>query len=270
MAKVTLPRLTSLTNQESAVQALNAWAEALEEFSDKVLSRNGQTPNTMSANLDMNSYKILNIPAPVDDTDLVRLGDIDDGVRGPKGDPGAAGGPLADGDYGDVVVSGTGTVFTLDSSIVTTVAKTLLDDTTTAAMRTTLGLGDSATLNVGTGASTVAAGNDSGFTRYTLVTQNTSFSLPLITRPTAYLHTSATPHTFTVDAFATTGYPSGSQYIIYNNPGAGNLTLDKSVGVSLLINGGTVSATGTISPGGAVTLINVGSDQWIAAGPGLA
>lgn len=52
---------------------------------------------------------------------------------------------LADGDYGDIVVSGTGTTMSFDSSVVTAAAKTLLDDTTTSAMRTTLGLGTAAT-----------------------------------------------------------------------------------------------------------------------------
>lgn len=43
----------------------------------------------------------------------------------------------------------------------TAAARTLLDDASTSAMRTTLGLGGSATLNVGTTAGTVAAGDDS-------------------------------------------------------------------------------------------------------------
>lgn len=46
------------------------------------------------------------------------------------------------------------------ATIITGFARTLLDDDTAAGMRATLGLGDVATLNIGTVAGTVAAGND--------------------------------------------------------------------------------------------------------------
>ena len=270
MAKITLPRLVSLTNQESAVEALNEWAEAIEGAIEITLSRNGLAPNTMSANLDMNSFKILNVPEPEDDNDLVRLVDVVDGIRGEQGETGAAGGPLADGDYGDVVVSSSGTVISLDTGVVTAAAKTVLDDATVADMRTTLGLAGAALLAVGTTAGTVAAGDDSRFVRYAISTQNGDYTLPVITGPTVVLHTSATPHAYTIDPVATTAYGSGTCFTIYNANSGGAITLTRGAGVSLFVNGGVVSANGTISAGGAVTLINYASDAWIAIGPGLA
>ena len=61
----------------------------------------------------------------------------------------------------------------------TTAGRNILDDTDNTAQRTTLGLGDSATKNVGTGASDVAAGNH-GHTGYGFptvsVTSSTSFT----------------------------------------------------------------------------------------------
>lgn len=46
---------------------------------------------------------------------------------------------VSDGDKGDIVVTGTGTIWSFDSAVVTTAAKTVLDDTTVAAMVDTLG-----------------------------------------------------------------------------------------------------------------------------------
>lgn len=67
------------------------------------------------------------------------------------GDLGGGGGGVSDGDKGDVVVTGSGTVWTVDTGVIgttklgvdiTSAGKALLDDANAAAQRTTLGLGN--------------------------------------------------------------------------------------------------------------------------------
>lgn len=79
MTKLVQNDLASLTNEQSALAALNSNYASLEAFSDTVLSRDGTIPNQMMADLDMNSKKILNIGDPLDMNHASIIG-LDDGV----------------------------------------------------------------------------------------------------------------------------------------------------------------------------------------------
>ncbi len=71
MAKLTL---TDIANTENAtlVTTFNANNSAIETALEKTLSRDGTAPNTMETNLDMNSNRILNLPAPLTDNEPLR------------------------------------------------------------------------------------------------------------------------------------------------------------------------------------------------------
>lgn len=267
MSKVTLSTLSSLTNQESAITLINENFAALAEAIDLTVFRNGASPNTLSANLDLNGFKIINSGAAVDETDLIRLADVPEGVRGPQGDPGVDGGPLSNGDYGDIVVSNGGLTFTIDSGVITTAARTVLDDTTIGAMRTTLGLGGAATKDVGTSSTQVAAGNDSRFAQWTSTTFSSSTNFD--NTYNYWLHNSASAHALTINPQATTAIDSMKPITVYNPPSNGAITITRGSGVGLYINGGTTSANATMAAGAIGTLHRYSGDNWVLVGPGI-
>lgn len=266
MTKITVSTLTSLEG-ESAISTLNTNFTNIVNGIENTLSRNGLAPNSMAANIDMNSFRILNMAAPVDDNDPVRLIDVVDGIQGEQGEQGAAGGPLSDGDYGDVVVTAGGTIISIDSGVLTSAGRALIDDASASAQRTTLGLGGAAVLAVGTTTGTVAAGDDSRFSRYTVTIKDATGNLAL--NENFLRHTSGSAHTFTIQPVATVAHPVGYQILIRNAVAGGAITLARGAGVALYINGSTSSANGTIAAGGVCTLIQDATDTWMAVGPGV-
>lgn len=61
MAKLTLTDLANLQNESTATSAINANNTAVEAALENTLSRDGTTPNTMEADLDLNDNDILNV-----------------------------------------------------------------------------------------------------------------------------------------------------------------------------------------------------------------
>lgn len=104
MAKVTLTDPESLANEDSFLTQLENNNTAIENAVENTLSRDGTAPNAMGSNLDMNSYRILNLPSPIYDYEPLRLADAEliaqgalqgppgpDGPQGPTGAPGPTG-----------------------------------------------------------------------------------------------------------------------------------------------------------------------------------
>lgn len=57
-----MPKLTlnTIGSRYGSIDALNDNFDAIETALENTLSRDGSTPNTMSANLDMNGYEVVN------------------------------------------------------------------------------------------------------------------------------------------------------------------------------------------------------------------
>ena len=80
--KITLSDLNNLQNENTAVGKINSNNALVEAALENTLSRDGTSPNNMEAALDMDSNRILNLPAPISDLEPVRLVDLldyDDG-----------------------------------------------------------------------------------------------------------------------------------------------------------------------------------------------
>lgn len=78
MSKVNILRLDSVTtNDTTATATINTNFQNIQAVIDTLLSRTGDTPNYMTAVLDMNSNRIINTAAPVGDLDVVNKAYLD-------------------------------------------------------------------------------------------------------------------------------------------------------------------------------------------------
>lgn len=75
--KYTPVLLSSLVNETSAVANINANFTALQTAIEKTLSRDGTSPNTMSADLDMNNCRIINLAVAGTESEFVNREYVD-------------------------------------------------------------------------------------------------------------------------------------------------------------------------------------------------
>ena len=74
MAKLTL---NDVNSGQGTTNAINANNDLIETALENTLSRDGTSPNAMSANLDMNNKRILNVGTPVSDSDAATKAYVD-------------------------------------------------------------------------------------------------------------------------------------------------------------------------------------------------
>src|SRR5688572_5333590 len=78
MPKVVLSDLENLQNEQSALSTLNANSAVIENAFENTLSRNGQVPNHMESDFDMNSNNIINLPFTLEDGNAISYGQVID------------------------------------------------------------------------------------------------------------------------------------------------------------------------------------------------
>lgn len=81
MAKIeTLTDFADLDNEPTAATNLTANNTKIEDAFDNTISRDGSTPNSMEADLDLNSNKVINLATPTSNTDAATKEYVDSGV----------------------------------------------------------------------------------------------------------------------------------------------------------------------------------------------
>src|SRR5258708_1515532 len=76
MSKITLNNVVSLIDATTAANTINANNATVQTAMDNTLSRDGTAPNKMGSNLDMNSFQVINLPAPATQNSPIRIKDL--------------------------------------------------------------------------------------------------------------------------------------------------------------------------------------------------
>lgn len=298
-SKVTTVDLENLNNPTSAVQQINANFQLLATAFDSVVFRDGTAPNYLTSDIDVNSFRLLNIRAPQSASEPARWQDVQDAVTL----TGYAI-PSLSGNGGRVLKTDGSTIYWATGGIGDMLKSDNLSGlVSTSAARTNLGLGTASTYSTGTSGATVPLlnGNNTfsgsvtfsgalsitndvvfsgtGDLRLTNTpttlhvdsvgwrgapknTQNTNYTFVLIDSGKQIYHTSATGHTYTIPASASVTFPDGTMILI-NNRGSGAVTITPDAGVTLTANGSGTSGSQTVNQYYTKTLLKHDTNSWI-------
>lgn len=299
MAKVSgVTPLENLESQTTAVQAINQNFDLLVDAIENTVSRDGTTPNELTANLDMNGHRLINLPSPQSSSEPARWADISaltlTGYAVPS-ITGNAGKRLS--------TDGTSLLWSTGGSGDLLSTNNLSDVVNPGTARTNLGLGTASTANVGTSGSTVPVNNGSNTfsgsnvftntnefsgdlafsaTRFPRLTtdptaldvnsigylgapqnlQNTNYTFVLSDAGKGVSHSSGSAHTWTIPSNGSVPFPLHT-LILLDNTGAGAVTIARGAGVTLRTNGSGTSADGTLSQNYVRSIYKIATDIWV-------
>lgn len=149
MPKLTLSDLANITgNEQSAITTINNNNAAIETALENTLSRDGTTPNSMSADLDMDGNDIINVGSLTMDSEVV-LASVTPYIETLLDDEtaGEAQTTLGISSYIKTLLDDTDASTAQTTLGFTAFAKTLLDDTTATQAQATLGVREVLTAN---------------------------------------------------------------------------------------------------------------------------
>ena len=213
MAKISLITVDSLENQTTAVQALNENFGLIAAALENTFSRDGTAPNTMSADVDVNSRRIINLATPIGGSDAARLSDIADALAVDE----LTLIPALTGNA-DKIMSNDGSVlyWAAPSDIPDLgdlIAANNLDDLASASTaRSNLGLGTAATYNIATSGGAVPLLNaNNTFSGNNTYSGTSSFTGAVSLAGTVDHRLTSTPTALTPESIGFRGAPTATQ-----------------------------------------------------------
>lgn len=302
--KLELESLGSLENQTSAIQVLNSNFEAIQDALELTFSRDGTSPNYLETDIDANSYRVYNLPAPQSGSDAARFVDITTtlAIQGVTAIPGFAGNE-------DKVLTNDGSVLIwkdplqIDGLGDLKSNNNLSELTNKATARLNLELGSAAGRNVGNSGNSVpllsGTNNWSGVQTFSGANLTGAFNYRLTNTPAllaadsvgfrgapteildidgytfvmadagkAKIHTTPTTVFYIIPSNANVALPVGTTILVVNI-GAGIINIGKQGGVELRRAGVGTDGDIQLAQWGLCTLYKYATDAWMAAGTGV-